>query len=124
MSNFVTWFEIPVTDFNRAVEFYRTVMNTHIETVEYGPMMMSFFDIGKTQRGAFGAIVLGPGYEPSGNGVRIAFSCMDDMQAYLDRVEPAGGKIIQSRTQISEEYGYAARFEDPDGNRIGLHSEK
>jgi len=42
----------------------------------------------------------------------------------LDRIEKAGGKIIQPKTQISPEYGYMGVFLDTEGNRIALHSQK
>jgi predicted enzyme related to lactoylglutathione lyase len=41
----------------------------------------------------------------------------------LDKVERSGGKTIQKKTIITDEYGYMAIIEDTEGNRITLHSE-
>lgn len=46
----------------------------------------------------------------------------DDVQNELDRIERAGGKIYQTKTQISPEHGYMGAFIDTEGNRIALHS--
>jgi predicted enzyme related to lactoylglutathione lyase len=53
----------------------------------------------------------------------VYFSC-DDVQEKLDRVEAAGGGIIQPKTQITEDIGYMGLFRDSEGNRIALHSRK
>ena len=48
---------------------------------------------------------------------------VDDLQAYLDRVETLGGKIVQGITTIPGMVTMAL-FADPEGNVIGLaHSE-
>ncbi len=39
-------------------------------------------------------------------------------------VKSSGGKIISEKQQITEEIGYAAKFEDCFGNQIGLFSKK
>ena len=40
----------------------------------------------------------------------------------MNRVEAAGGKIVQPKTQISPDIGFMALFIDCEGNRIALHS--
>jgi len=45
----------------------------------------------------------------------------DDLQVALDRVEGAGGKVLQARESIGE-FGNIAMILDTEGNRIGLHS--
>jgi predicted enzyme related to lactoylglutathione lyase len=42
----------------------------------------------------------------------------------LKRVKKAGGKIIQDKTEITPEIGFMALFEDTEGNRIALHSQR
>lgn len=61
-------------------------------------------------------------YKPSNtDGVLIYFSSAD-VDNELSRVEKAGGKITQPKTQISPDIGYMALFVDTEGNRIALHS--
>jgi predicted enzyme related to lactoylglutathione lyase len=62
-------------------------------------------------------------YKPSAtDGPLIYLNANPDVQYVLDKIEAAGGKILVSKTQISEDYGYMAMFVDTEGNRIALHS--
>jgi len=36
--------------------------------------------------------------------------------------EEAGGKVLQAKTQISEEHGFMALMLDSEGKRVALHS--
>ena len=54
-------------------------------------------------------------------GVTIWLNAGDDLQIPLDRVEGAGGKILQPKESIGE-FGFIAMILDTEGNRIGLHS--
>jgi hypothetical protein len=62
-------------------------------------------------------------HTPSQDGAVIYLNGNPSIQAILDRIEPAGGKVIMPRTQISPEIGYMAFFIDTEGNRIGLHAQ-
>ena len=48
----------------------------------------------------------------------------DDVQNELNRIETAGGKIYQPKTEISPEHGFMVAFIDTEGNRVALHSQK
>ena len=47
----------------------------------------------------------------------------EDVQNELNRIEAAGGKVLQPKTEISPEHGFMGVFEDTEGNRIALHSQ-
>lgn len=49
-----------------------------------------------------------------------------DIKAKLKLIENSGGKILKDKTSMGKEakYGYYATFEDPEGNKICLYSEK
>lgn len=64
----------------------------------------------------------GSGYVPSDSGSLIYLNGGDDLSLVLDKVEPAGGRIIMPKTLISEESGYFAVFIDSQGNKLALHS--
>ena len=44
---------------------------------------------------------------------------VDDLQAYLSKIEQAGGKTIMPPTEVLN-MATIAMFSDPDGIRIGL----
>ncbi|WP_104734064.1 VOC family protein [Hanstruepera ponticola] len=119
--NMVGWFEIPVDDMNRAKAFYETVFKVDIQVVDFGGILMGWFPDRGQVTGAQGTLIKQESYIPSQEGTLVYF-ISDNVQNELDRVEGAGGKIYQPKTQISPEHGYMAVFLDTEGNRVALHS--
>jgi len=120
--NMVGWFEIPVTNIERAKQFYDTVFDVDIQIQDFGGTLMGWFPLAEGKNGASGSLIQNDAYKPSENkGVLIYFST-EDITSELNRVEEAGGKIVQPKTQISPDIGYMAVFIDCEGNRIALHS--
>lgn len=121
--NMVGWFEIPVTNMDRAKDFYEAVFGVAIQVHDLGGTKMGWFPWDETKTGAAGCLILNTDwYTPSNTeGVLIYFACTD-LQQELDRVEPSGGKILKPKTQISPDVGYMGLFLDSEGNRIALHS--
>jgi len=122
--NFVGWFEIPVTDMDRAIRFYEKVFDIKMTRQQMGPLDMAFFPGVENSIGASGSLVYQPGnYKPSGDGVLIYFtSFAGDVNVEISRVKDAGGKVMIKKTQISPEIGYMAVLADSEGNRIALHA--
>lgn len=123
--NLIGWVEIPVTDMDRARTFYEAVFKFEIQVHPLGELVMGWFPYAQGKEGAPGSLVQHrEAYKPSEtHGPVIYFSCKD-LQEELDRVEAAGGHILQPKTQISEDIGFMALFRDSEGNRIALHSRK
>ncbi len=120
-NNVVGWFEIPVTDMERAKKFYETVFEFEIQVQDFHGTQMGWFPFNESAPGAAGSLVKQADYEPSEDkGVLIYFSA-SDIISELNRVKAAGGKIIQEKTLIAEDIGYMALFLDLEGNRIALH---
>jgi predicted enzyme related to lactoylglutathione lyase len=120
MANLLNWYEIPATDFVRAVSFYEAVLGIKIHAQEMNGMKVGFMP----QQGdtVGGAIMTGPGQSPSGSGITIYFKAGEDLAVPLARVQSAGGQIIMPKTLVSKQIGHIALFHDTEGNRIGLHS--
>lgn len=121
--NMVGWFEIPVTDMDRAKVFYETVFKIDIKIVDFGGFLMGWFPDRGNVVGAQGTLIKQESYVPSQEGTLVYF-ISNDVQNELNRVESAGGKVYQPKTQISSEYGFMGVFIDSEGNRIALHSNK
>ena len=119
--NMVGWFEIPVSDINRAKTFYEDVFQVKIDIQDFGGLEMGWFPFTEGKEGAAGTLIKQESYVPSHEGTLIYFMS-DDVQIELDRIESAGGKIYQPKTQISPEHGFMGVFEDSEGNRVALHS--
>jgi len=123
-SNSVGWFEIPVTNMERAIKFYETVLNIKLSRNQMGPLDMAWFPWFDDGKGAGGTLVCHPDhYKPSMDGILIYLtSRTGDLNDELKRIEIADGKVIQPKTLIADGYGFMAVFIDSEGNRIALHS--
>ena len=119
--NLVAWFEIPVSDMDRAKAFYEEVFKTTIDVQDFGGTMMGFFPSVKDGAGAMGSLIHHKQYVPSKEGVLIYFNC-EDVETEMARVEAEGGNVLQPKTLISPATGYMAVILDTEGNRIALYS--
>ncbi len=124
-TNALNWFEIPATDISRAKKFYETVFAvTMDEWPEMNGMKMVGFPADNAGGKVGGSLVQGPMHKPSMDGVVVYLNANPDMNAIIDRIAPAGGKVVMPRTQITPEIGYMAMFTDTEGNKVALHSSK
>lgn len=120
--NAVGWFEIPVSDMERAKKFYDSVFDIKISVNEFGDFIMGWFPSDHSKSGATGSLVQHEIYKPSlTDGVLIYFSCKD-VANELGRVETSGGEIMKPKTEIGGGHGFTALVKDTEGNRIALHS--
>jgi len=124
-TNAANWFEIPVSDFERAKDFYETILDFTMREHMGGNTRMGLFEYEADDDVCGGAIVYDPEfYTPSSNGSLIYLNCEPGIQPVLDRVVDAGGKILQNKTIVSatQEMGYWALILDSEGNRVALHA--
>ena len=118
--NQVGWFEIPVSDMRRAIDFYEHVFGVTLDEHEMGELKMAWFPMKEDEIGAPGSLVKGEGCVPSDKGTLVYFSSADIEDACRKAVEK-GGRVLQEKTSIGE-YGFTAMLLDTEGNTLGLHS--
>lgn len=119
MSNAVNWFEIAVTDVDRAVQFYNAIFDKEMQAHEtMTGYKAAFFPY---EGGVGGSLVEGKGYRPSQEGALIYLNGGDDLNKILNKVEGAGGTVTMPKQSIGE-HGFIAYFIDTEGNKVGLHS--
>lgn len=116
----ISWFAIPVLDLERARTFYSTILDISMpDLVTEGGTCAAFPQL---ETGVSGSLNPFMGFKPSADsGVTIWLNAGDDLQLALDRVEAAGGKVLQTKSSIGE-FGFIAMILDTEGNRVGLHS--
>jgi predicted enzyme related to lactoylglutathione lyase len=118
----IHWFELFVSDLDRAVRFYQTVLDIELRrTVEDGNPMALFASA--VEQGVGGALVRRPGREPTESGVIVYLDADGKLDASLARVERAGGRVVMGKTDIGPP-GFIALVRDTEGNLVGLHSER
>ena len=124
LDNAITWFEIPVTDFERAKKFYSTIYDFDMPEAQVGAVRMGFLLYEQQAHRVGGAICYGQGYTPSEQGTLPYLNGGSDLNIVLSRIDKAGGKVVVPKTFIAPEHGYFARFVDTEGNMIALLSRK
>jgi len=121
MKNAINWFEIPVTDFDRAKKFYETILGVEVMEMPFPNGKYGMFPADMMNGGVGGGLAQGEGFEPSDKGTVVYLNGGDDLSLPLSKVAQAGGKIILPKTSIGAN-GFMAHFIDTEGNRVAFHS--
>lgn len=130
----VVWFEIPVTDLERAILFYTKILSIKIEKKNFLDKEHGVFNCDRET--TKGVLVIKENYNP-GSGI-ILFFYVVNLSESLAKVEKYGGKVLVEKTLIKQKtsgsylaissnlidgkIGYFSEFLDCEGNRICLYS--
>lgn len=124
MPNVIGWFDIYVSDMDRAVAFYQGVLTQKLEKIgdPTGETQMMSFPADMKSYGASGALVKSKHSRPGPGGTMVYFS-VEDCSVEESRVVAAGGKVLRPKFSIGE-FGWVTLCEDTEGNNFGLSSLK
>ena len=116
MPNSPIHFEIPADDVKRAKKFYEKALGWKIGD----PWKMDYFLVetkGKGEEGINGGLMQRkmPG-QPFMNYIGVP-----SIDAAMKKVEKAGGKVALPKTEIGNNMGWFACFQDTEGNLMGFH---
>ncbi len=116
MANRIVWFDVPVADLGRAIEFYSKVLDITVEEA-HGVAVLehSDSDVG-------GCLYKSEDEQPSARGSLLYFNVSGRLDAAMAATEQYGGKILKPKEDIGQ-HGYRTIVLDSEGNRIALHSE-
>ena len=120
--NPVGWFDLNVADLTRAKKFYETVFNLKLDDAPKEWGKQSFFPFNHENPNISGALVEKTDFVPCTNNTIIYFETEDNIKEE-QRIEKAGGKVVQPKMNIGE-FGFVSIFIDTEGNTVGLHSHK
>ncbi len=110
----VVHFEILGKDTEKLQDFYGSLFCWHIDASN--PMNYGIVD-------THGEGGIGGGIGPAEGPNQVTFYVqVDDLQAYLSKIEGMGGKTIVPVTEIPDMVTFAM-FADPEGNVVGLVKE-
>jgi len=126
MTNAINWFEIPVSDMNRAQRFYEVMLARPLRREDFGGGEMAVFPHEKPAAGGCLQASASPsaGGAADGNGVRIYLDCEPSIAAALSRAKTAGGGVVVPKTALPPGLGYFAHVRDTEGNVVGLHAQQ
>ena len=114
-NNIGSYFEIPVTDMERAISFYQTLLGIELEQGSIDEYEMAFFPYENNGVGISGALVKGDVYKPSIDGVFLYLKT-DDIDLIIRKAVDLGSEILLEKTK-GDSY-FVAEIKDSEGNRI------
>jgi uncharacterized protein len=121
MQTKINWFQIPSTDFERAVKFYETIFDSKLRIEEIGGLPLGIFT--REDGASVGCVVHGKQFVPSENGPVLYLDATPSIDAVIARVGKAGGRVLIEKTELPNNIGFVAHFIDTEGNRLALHTE-
>lgn len=119
MANQVVWVDIPVVDFDRAVDFYSAVLGQPVQKQEYPGMSIGLLPCADSD--VSGCLFTKEGEQPCAKGPLIYLNVNGRLDDALATVVPNGGKVLQPKHPIGP-HGFRAVILDSEGNRLALHS--
>ncbi len=117
MANRIVWFDIPVSDLDRAIRFYSAVLDIEIKEEFPGVAVMA--------HGANeipGCLYKTDENQVSDSGLLLYFNVNGRLDAAVDAATENGGSVREPKHEIGQ-FGFRANVIDSEGNRIALHSE-
>jgi predicted enzyme related to lactoylglutathione lyase len=116
----VHWFEIPVSDIDRAQRFYETLLARAMRREQMGPQTLAVF----AYEGGIGGALLksATAPEPGTAGTLVYLNAKPSLDAVLARARELGAEVLLPKLELPNDIGFIAQIVDSEGNRIGLHS--
>lgn len=117
------WFEIPVTDIDRAQRFYEALLGVAMKRSRYmGHADQAVFPNGGPNH-ASGALVQADAERaPSQRSGTVVYLSVRDIRPLLERVGALGGEVLLPLTAITDTPIVVGHIRDSEGNRVGLAS--
>jgi predicted enzyme related to lactoylglutathione lyase len=117
----IDWFEIPVSDMDRAAAFYEALLATTIRRERIEPHALGVIKYDASAVG--GCLIQGDDVPaPSTAGTLVYLNAGPSLDTVLARVEAAGGRITTPKVTLPGDMGCFAHITDSEGNRVGLHA--
>ena len=114
-ANIGAYFEIPVVDMERAINFYESLLETELERGTIHEYEMAFFPYEHNGVGISGALAKGDVYKPSIDGIFLYLQ-IEDIDAIISKAVNLGSEVLLEKTEA--ESCFVAEIKDSEGNRI------
>ena len=117
-NNRAVWFDIPVTDLERAAKFYEAVLDVgvHVDTYED-----CSFGVLEHKDGNGGCLIPQEGEIASEGGILIYMNVNGRIHDAIEKVTANGGTVVEPIHAIGP-HGFRAIILDSEGGRMALHS--
>ncbi len=115
----INWFEIPVTNLPRAIEFYQDILGIEFKQEQMDGVELAIFPADET--GIAGALIKAEFLQPGDQGCLVYLNVEGMMDDVISKAQARGVNLFLEKTHIGEP-GYIAHIGDSEGNKIALHS--
>jgi|APSaa5957512622_1039677.scaffolds.fasta_scaffold67337_2 uncharacterized protein len=115
----IAWVDIPVKNLDRAIQFYRRILNRQLEKDCHEDFVFAMI---KNEN--FNCACLVPQAElisRDNSGILIYFNVENRIEDAIEKTNSNGGEILEDIHDIGP-HGFRAIIADSEGNRIALHS--
>lgn len=119
MKNAINWFEIPVNDMPRAINFYQNMLGVELKQETMDGIDMAIFPY--DDKHVSGCLVKADFLQPGDRGSLVYLNVEGFMDQAIERATGKGSNLLFPKTSIGEN-GYIAHLSDSEGNKIALHS--
>lgn len=116
----VIWFEIWVSDLERAKSFYTGMFGWKYEPLAEYDAEAYWQILAGDAAAVNGALVGSPDRDTPKGRTSLLYMHVKDLEESADRARRLGGTVVQGRTKISDSGGSFAIVADPEGNELGL----
>lgn len=117
-NNRAVWFDIPVSDLDRAANFYAAVLDIKVHREQFGDFDFCILD---HENGNGGCLIPKADEIASNSGILLYLNVDGRIQDAVSKVESQGGEVVQPVHGIGP-HGFRSIVLDSEGNRIALHS--
>jgi hypothetical protein len=117
------WFEIPVTDIDRAQKFYEALLGVSMKRQRYmGDTDQAVFPNGGPDHASGALVQANVDRMPSQAAGSVVYLSVSDIRPLLARTIEIGGDVLLPLTAITDTPVVIGHIRDSEGNRVGLAS--
>jgi uncharacterized protein len=117
--NTFCWIDIPVTNIDRAIQFYAEILDAPVEKIsEHG---FVFGLLPHTENSVSGCLSIMEDRKPSKNGPLVYLNVEGRLTEATEAAKKNGGEILNAPASIGP-YGHRAIILDTEGNAVALYS--
>lgn len=117
-NNQIVWVDIPVSDLDRSIKFYKTVLATEVAKIEMPEVTFAVFH---NEQGNGGCLVLKENEISNETGILVYLNTHGRIRDAVTKVTENGGVILEPVHGIGP-HGFRSIIQDCEGNRLALHS--
>ena len=117
--NTFCWIDIPVSDLDRAIQFYSMILDEPVQKIDEHGFVFGLLP--HTEENVSGCLCVMNDRKPSQDGPLVYLNVDGRLEDAVTAAKNHGGKVLKMKEQIGP-YGHRAIILDTEGNAVALYS--